>query len=82
MIGINKYGDLKIWCNENWAKNHPEQERTFVNAINSNEEVMENSNEQEMVRNIIDVIEERCEEGRYPPEFRTKIQSQPSFLAA
>ena len=25
MIGINKFGEIKSWVNENWAKNYPEE---------------------------------------------------------
>lgn len=36
-----------------------------------------------MLRNIIDIIEIKCEEGRYPPEFKEKIhRSAVSFSDA
>ena len=35
-----------------------------------------------MVRQIIDVIEERCEQGRYPPELRNRLHMCKNFLTA
>lgn len=36
-----------------------------------------------MVENIVDVIEERCEEGRYPSNFKEKfLKNSHSFKAA
>lgn len=35
-----------------------------------------------MVKDVISVIEERCEEGRYPQDFRQKIYNCNSFVSA
>lgn len=36
-----------------------------------------------MVRTIIDIVENKCEEGRYPPDFKDKIhRSSVSFSDA
>lgn len=76
MIGINRDGSLKVWCNENWARNDPEHEKTFLQTTSVDEEVRENNTEAEMIENILDVIEERCEEGRYPLNFKEKFLAQ------
>lgn len=35
-----------------------------------------------MVQNIVDVIEEKCEEGRYPEDFRQRIHKKTNFVDA
>lgn len=35
-----------------------------------------------MVRNIVNVIEDRCEQGQFPEEFRTRIRQNIGFAEA
>lgn len=71
MIGINNNGNIKVWANENFAKNNPTFER--LNLKTSAVYDDEVNTQEDMVKNVISVIEERCEEGRYPLQFRDRI---------
>ena len=75
MIGINNEGHVKVWSNSNFAENHPTHEKPVLQTTGNVEASMSgNSTEKEMVENVIEVIEERCEEGRYPADFRERIK--------
>jgi hypothetical protein len=58
MLGINSEGNLKVWCNEDFAENHPAIERPFLQTTTKYEGG--SSEERDMLRNLFSVVEERC----------------------
>ena len=66
MIGINEKGELKVWCSENFAENHPSRPQIFLQTTINKDKGNE---EKEMVKHVISIIEGKCESGIYPVAF-------------
>lgn len=83
MIGVNGRGHVKVWLNENFAENHPVDERPFL-YMTSHGEAKERGNKEEllMLQELLGVVEEKCENGRFPEEFRSRIYSKGNFIDA
>jgi len=60
---------VRVWVNENWALNHPSHKIPILLTINNLHLPPELRDEKEMVTNILQVIEEKTEQGRFPPDF-------------
>lgn len=61
MIGISSHGEVRVWLNENLAKNHPELEYEFDPQI-SDEEC-----EKQMIQMIIQTIKAQMQGQQFPP---------------
>lgn len=55
MIGVNKKGKVKVWLNENFALNSPEQQPLSYTMLPDLER------ESTMVDNVIDLVNSRAE---------------------
>lgn len=74
MIGVNNNGEVKVWLNENFAENHPAFEKPVLQTtLTSMDSYMTPSSESQMVRSVIDIIEDKCENGRFPNDFRDRL---------
>lgn len=81
MIGFTPEGYAKVWVNEDFANNHPQFKRkTLDSTLDNSKEFLEGyydkrplngSDEIDMVENIIDVVADHTEDGRYPEPFRS-----------
>lgn len=82
MIGFTPEGEAKVWFNENYGENHPSHERhilqstledrNYLNNLNYNSPVTED--ESALVKNICQVVEDKCEEGTFKDaRFRDQI---------
>lgn len=73
MIGFNRDGSAKVWVNENFANNHPSYPlphlesttgREVLDPKNKNLIFIDND-EAAMVDNIVNVVGDHSEEGRW-----------------
>ena len=76
MIGFNAEGNTKVWINENFGRNHPISSK---DADTQDLTGLKSSNEERMVRNIINIVERKCERGQFPEPFRTDLYRSTSF---
>ena len=74
MIGVNNENSVKVWLNENYAQNHPTLEKPFLQTTSSDIYSSSISSEASMVRSVIDIVESKCQNGQYPPDFDEKIK--------
>lgn len=74
MIGVNNENSVKVWLNENFAQNHPVSEKPFLQITSSDVYSSAISSEASMVRSIIDIVESKCQDGKYPPSFGEQIR--------
>lgn len=83
MIGVNGRGHVKVWLNDNFAENHPVDERPSL-YMTSHGEAKERGNREEllMLQELLGVVEEKCENGRFPEEFRSRIYGKGNFVDA
>lgn len=68
MIGYTPEGEAKVWYNDNFGENHPSserhllqstlQDRNYLNNLNNVAPV--SSDEAALVRNIVQVVEDKC----------------------
>ena len=93
MIGFNNQGEAKVWVNENFALNHPSYPRRRLASTRSDaQQFLEGRygnqlpvsvDEAEMVQDVVDTVENYCEEGRFPEPFASRIhQRNLSFAEA
>jgi hypothetical protein len=68
LIGVNSENKIRVWVNENWALNHPSHQIVKLTTA-SGEIPPELRDEREMVMNLLQVIEEKTENGRFPQQF-------------
>lgn len=77
MIGFNQNGQTRVWCNENFGRNHPanykDHDSTDLTTLK------QNNNEQRMISNIINVVERKCERGEFPEPYRSDVYHKASF---
>lgn len=76
MLGLNNQGDLHVWLNENFADNNPSLEKGILYTTSTNDHLKGVGTEGEMIRNILQLIEEKCETGKYPQDFSQQIYSR------
>jgi hypothetical protein len=74
LIGINDLGEIRVWVNENWALNHPSHLIHTLKSTNVRTEDFEMvppelRDESEMLKNLVTVIEDKTEQGRFPNNF-------------
>ena len=55
MFGVNKNGEIKIWCNENFALNFPQIPRGELNAA-TEEQSIQDPFEKYMVKHLIELV--------------------------
>lgn len=87
MIGFNTEGDAKVWHNENFGRNYPQHpKRTLQSTLIDESFRYEGEDapleEVEMVRNIINVVEDRTEQGQLQEPFRSRIRENVGFTEA
>ena len=87
MIGFTNEGEARVWHNENFGKNYPYHEKRTLQSTRIDESFKFDTDfvpleEIEMVRNIINVVEDRCEEGQFPEDFRERIRQNIGFTDA
>lgn len=52
MVGVNHKGKVKVWCNENFAENLPEEQTVYIE-------------EEDVVYDLVDMIQEATEDYRF-----------------
>lgn len=83
MIGVNGKGHVKVWLNENFAENHAVDERPSLYMASHGEAKGRSSKEELlMLQELLGVVEEKCENGRFPEEFRGRIYGKANFIDA
>lgn len=84
MIGFNNQGECKVWVNEDFANNHASYpRRRLMSTRVDSKEFLEGryphlpvgSDESDMVQDVVDTVENYCEEGRFPEPFASQIHS-------
>jgi hypothetical protein len=88
MIGFNNQGECKVWVNENFANNHPSYPRGNLVSTRSDSHdflagkysniVPIGGDEGTMVQDVVNTVEDYCEEGRFPEPFASRIH-QPNL---
>lgn len=85
MIGYTPEGYAKVWVNEDFSNNHPAfPRRTLESTLEEPTSFLEGkqrnpltgNDEADMVENVIDVVANHCEDGRYPEPFRSQIHQK------
>lgn len=69
MIGFSK-GKVKVWLNENYARNLPDPEHDAMLVKRQGELRPESK----FVNDIVDAVEDHTEGGHYPTEFRQRYE--------
>jgi len=75
MIAINEKGFCRVWLNENFADNNPALEKGILYTAET-DKLNEVNTEGEMINNILKVVEDKCEEGKFPQKFSEIIYTQ------
>lgn len=87
MIGFNNEGHCKVWVNEDFSSNHPGYpKRVLQSTLEDSKDYLEgrfkhwpaSSDEADMVQDVVNAVEEHCEEGRFNGEFGNRIR-QPNL---
>jgi hypothetical protein len=61
MIALNSKGAVRVWLNENFADNHPVDEKPHLQMVCVDEGKLKSSREELiMLQNLLNVIEEKC----------------------
>lgn len=93
MIGFNNQGEAKVWVNEDFAQNHPSNPRrrllstrtdslAFLEGRYGNNQPV-SVDEADMVRDVVNTVENYCEQGRFPEPLASRIhQNNLSFSEA
>jgi len=71
MIAFSPQGRARCWCNPNFALNHPRSDSIMQQTGRTDEAYI--------VSNILDLVEERTEGGRFPNNFN-KIFSFQTYM--
>ena len=84
MIGFTPEGEARVWHNENFGMNYPHHQKRTLQSTMIDETHRYDSDyaaleEVEMVRNIVNVIEDRNEQGQFPEPFRSVIRQNVGF---
>ena len=75
MMGLNNQGELHVWLNENFADNNPALEKGILYTAET-DKLNEVNTEGEMINNILKVVEDKCEEGKFPQKFSEIIYTR------
>ena len=83
MMGLNMEGQPRVWFNDNFAENHPSREKGILQSTVQDRNYLKNldndvrvvsEDEASLVRNIVEVVEDKTQEGVFPDEsFKQRI---------
>jgi hypothetical protein len=79
MIGFTPEGETRVWVNSDFKQNHPSQRTHFLKTTSDEEpRTVDNSRsvdteEALMVQNIVNVVGNHCQNGKFPEPFCSRI---------